>query len=67
MFISVMTLILYLGGEYEMDDENYYLSGSLDKNIQDKIYIWFSEPTNVTDDLVRGNTILVLSKREGIN
>ena len=39
MFISVMTLILYLGGEYEMDDENYYLSGSLDKNIQDKIYI----------------------------
>ena len=67
MFISVMTLILYLGGEYEMDDENYYLSGSLDKNIQDKIYIWFSEPTNFTDDLVRGNTILVLSKREGIN
>ena len=49
------------GEEHEMNDETYSLSGVLDENIIDKIYIQISELINGKKDLVEGNNIVYFS------
>ena len=44
-----------------MYDYAYSMSGALDKNGRDKIYIWLSETTNGSKYLVESNGIIYLS------